>query len=216
MNAPRLEELLRSTQYNWEETQFLVDGFINGFDLHYEGPKDRKDTSSNIPITVGSKIEMWNKVMKEVKERRLAGPYETIPFEHYVQSPIGLVPKAQDKTRLIFHLSYNFSEEDDNRKSINHYIRKELCSVKYNDLDAAVKACLDAKDFVTSQFKEQKPVIFLGKSDGLSTFRQIPLTRKCWKFLVIMAEDPNDSNKKKYFVDKCLPFGSSISCAIYQ
>ena len=193
-----------------------MDGFTNGFDLHYEGPENRKDTSSNIPITVGSKAEMWNKVMKEVKESRLARPYETFPFEHYVQSPIGLVPKAQNKTRLIFHLSYNFSEEDDDRKSINHYIPKELCSVKYNDLDAAVKACFDTRDFATCQFGEQKPVIFLGKSDGLNAFRQIPLARKYWKFLVIMAEDPNDGNKKKYFVDKCLPFSSSISCAIYQ
>ena len=107
MNALRLDELLRSTQYDPEEThtQFLVDGFTNGFDLHYEGPENRTDTSTNIPFTVGNRIEMWNKVMKEVMEYRLAGPYETIPFEHYVQSPIGLIPKAGNKTRLIFHLS---------------------------------------------------------------------------------------------------------------
>ena len=31
--------------------------------------------------------------MKEVKVKRLAGPYEEVPFENYIQSPIGLVPK---------------------------------------------------------------------------------------------------------------------------
>ena len=45
--------------------------------------------------------------MKEVKEGRYAGPFESIPFDSYIQSPIGLVPKDGGKdTRLIFHLSY--------------------------------------------------------------------------------------------------------------
>ena len=30
-----------------------------------------------------------------------------------------------------------------------------------------------------------------------------------------MAQDPSD-NKWKFFIDKCLPFGASISCALYQ
>ena len=45
--------------------------------------------------------------MKEIAEKRMAGPFEDIPFEHFIQSPIGLVPKdGGKKTRLIFHLSY--------------------------------------------------------------------------------------------------------------
>ena len=61
----------------------------------------------NLKLNVGSKTELWNKVMKEVKEKRYAGPYHKIPFEYYIQSPIGLVPKDHGKsTRLIFHLSY--------------------------------------------------------------------------------------------------------------
>ena len=83
-------------------------------------------------------------------------------------------------------------------------------------MDVVVKACLDAKNFAINQTKEENPVIFLGKSDHLRAFRQVPLARKCWKFLVIMADSPSNNNKKKYFVDKCLPFGLSISCAIYQ
>ena len=39
------------------------------------------------------------------------------------------------------------------------------------------------------------------------------VSQQCW--LVLMAEDPSTA-KKKYFVDKCLPFGSSISCAQFQ
>ena len=50
--------------------------------------------------------------MKEVEAKRVAGLYDKIPFENYIQSPVGLVPKAGGKTRMIFHLSYNFSEEE--------------------------------------------------------------------------------------------------------
>ena len=45
--------------------------------------------------------------MKEVKLKRFAGPFESSPFEDFIQSPVGLVPKDNGKdTRLIFHLSY--------------------------------------------------------------------------------------------------------------
>ena len=49
--------------------------------------------SPNLKIKVGSATELWNKVMTEVKARRYAGPYETVPFKYFIQSPIGLVPK---------------------------------------------------------------------------------------------------------------------------
>ena len=46
--------------------------------------------------------------MKEVKVGRYCRPFEQIPYANYIQSPIGLVPKAGGKMRLIFHLSYDF------------------------------------------------------------------------------------------------------------
>ena len=84
---------------------------------------------------------MWNKIMAEVKEKRVAGPFEAIPFTNYIQSPIGLVPKKENKTRLIFHLSHNFSDREDDY-SLNYFTPSEICSTKYNDLDAAVASCL--------------------------------------------------------------------------
>ena len=74
--------------------------------------------------------------MDEVQVGRFAGPFSDIPYKDtYIQSPIGLVPKAGNKTRLIFHLSYTFKNGN---KSVNYHTPKELCSVKYNDLDVAV------------------------------------------------------------------------------
>ena len=43
------------------------------------------------------------------------------------QSPIDLVPKAGNKTRLIFHLSYDFNDED---RSLNYHTPEEMCTVK--------------------------------------------------------------------------------------
>ena len=75
--------------------------------------------------------------MKEVKLKRVAGPYSKIPFENFVQSPIGLVPKAGGKTHLIFHLSFNFGNME-HEKSVNYHMPQELCSVWYSDVDHAV------------------------------------------------------------------------------
>ena len=101
-----LEDLLNKFSYDKQKTQYSVDGFKNGFDIGYRGPQNRKDISANIPIRqgVGLKLEMWNKVMKEVKLNRYASPFQTIPFENYMQSPIGLVPKAEksDQTHISF------------------------------------------------------------------------------------------------------------------
>ena len=90
---------------------------------------------------VGDKVDLWNKIMKEVEAKRVAGPFDEIPFENYIQSPVGLVPKAGNKTRMIFHLSYIFGVDEED-VSVNQATLREDCTVKYNDLDTAVCNCL--------------------------------------------------------------------------
>ena len=85
----------------------MIDGFENGFSLGYTGKEDVRRFAPNLKLRVGNETILWNKVMKEVKEHRYAGPFTEPPYEHFIQSPIGLVPKDGGKdTRLIFHLSY--------------------------------------------------------------------------------------------------------------
>ena len=79
--------------------------------------------------------------------------------------------------------------------------------MKYNDLDTAVNYCLKVADQVGH--------VFLSKSDLMSAFRMIPITKTDWCWLILKAEDPRDG-VIKYFVDKCLPFGASISCSHFQ
>ena len=108
----QLVKLLHETNYEEEKIRFLEEGFSQGFDIGYEGPEERQSISDNIPFKkgVGDHIELWNKLMKEVKLKRVAGPFDVIPFDNFMQLPIGLVPKAGNKTRLIFHLSYEFEK----------------------------------------------------------------------------------------------------------
>ena len=138
--------------------------------------------------------------MVEVEAGRFAGPFIKPPFEYFVQSPIGLVPKDKGrKTRLIFHLRY---PKDEN--SVNSGIDPENCSVKYPDFQEAVKICLQAGAGCC-----------VAKSDMARAFRNIPMKRKSWRLLIMKAQHPT-TGVTYYFVDKCLPFGSSISCAIFQ
>ena len=92
--ADRLGKLLCESGYPSEEIKFLVLGFTEGFDICYQGPTNRMNTARNIPFMVGDKWDMWTKITKEVKAGRFVGPFDTIPFCKYIQSPIGLVPKA--------------------------------------------------------------------------------------------------------------------------
>ena len=140
VKVDRLQSMLRQAEYDTQDADFLVQGFREGFDLGYEGPIFHRDTSRNLPLTVGNKLELWNKVMKEVKLKRYAGLFGEIPFDYYIQSPIGFVSKAKDQTRLIFHLSYDFKQTGN--KSVNYYTPEHLCSVKYRDLDHAVCSAL--------------------------------------------------------------------------
>ena len=205
VDADKLEQLLIETDYDSEKTKYLVKGFQEGFSLGYEGQWNIKLTAPNLKFQegVGSETELWNKVMKEVQAKRYAGPFSDIPFQdRYIQSPIGLVPKdGGASTRLIFHLSY---PRDDRNLSVNGNTPKELCSVQYPDFNRAIQLCIN-----------EGKHCFCSKSDWRSAFRHFPILKRFWNYLVMKAWDPV-TRQWFYFVDKCMPFGSSISCAHFQ
>ena len=214
VNVGELHNLLNRAGYDQDKTRFLIEGFTVGFDLGYQGPQDRQSRSQNIPFSVGNDRELWSKLMQEVSLRRVAGPFQTIPFENYMQSLTGLVPKDNGrKTRLIFHLSYEFK---DGLGSLNRHTPEHLCTVSYNDLDHTVLNCLNLVERLTKlNPKQQRPIIYFGKMDIQSAFRILPLKRSCWAWLVMMAKDP-ETGQICYFIDKCLPFSASRSCALFQ
>ena len=95
--------------------------------------------------------------------KRFTGPFSTVPFKYFVQSPVGLVEKRPgNQTRLIFHLSHPRNPPYGVPGPVNHYIPDELATVKYRDLDHAVKMCASFGS-----------IGFLAKSD--MTFRHLPI-----------------------------------------
>ena len=57
--------------------------------------------------------------------------------------------------------------------------------------------------------------LFFGKTDAVSTFHLLPMQPGDRCYLVLKATHPV-TKELFYFVDKCLPFGASISWALFQ
>ena len=200
VNVDRLEQLLKLTEYDTQKTKKVVNGFRHGFSISYEGKMNVRKVAPNLQLHIGNETILWNKVMKEVKLGRYAGPFEQPPFEFFIQSPIGLVPKDNGmNTRLIFHLSYLRSGS-----SVNSEMPKEACSVHYSEFDEAVKRCI-----------EEGVGCFISHSDFSAAFRNLGIKKSHWPLLLMKARSPVDK-KWYFFIDKCLPFGASISCAHFQ
>ena len=200
VNVERYAELLAISGYDKKKSDFLIDGFKHGFSIGYSGSMKLKRTAPNLRLRVGNETVLWNKVMKEVKLKRYAGPYAKPPFEFFVQSPIGLVPKdGGHETHLIFHLSYPRSGN-----SINSETPVDICKVKYCKFDDAIRHCL-----------EEGVGCHISCSDFSAAFRNLGIKPKHWPLLMMKAKSPIDG-KWYYFIDKCLPFGASISCAHFQ
>ena len=201
INVRKFKQLLIETNYPESKTRVIVEGFTNGFPIGYQGVREGiQRNAPNLKLRVGGEIDLWNKVMKEVKLKRYAGPFKKVPFVNYIQSPIGLVTKDGGKdTRLIFHLSY-----PRNGQSVNSEPPKDICSVKYPDFQQAIDRCLE---------EGICPVI--GKPDLKNAFHFVPIKIGDWFLLIMKAKNPING-LWYYFVDKCMPFSGSISCAHFQ
>ena len=202
VNIPVYKKLLEQAEYDTKKTEELIEGFTNGFSIGYRGPDKVRKTAPNLKFRIGDEIDLWNKVMKEVKAKRYAGPFADPPFDYFIQSPIGLVPKDNgNDTRLIFHLSY---PRNDKKESVNSNTPPELCRVVYPDFSEAIQKCL-----------EEGHYCYISRSDMRAAFRNLGICKMDWKYLCMRAKSPLDG-KWYYFFDKALPFGSSISCKLFQ
>ena len=76
--------------------------------------------------------------------------------------------------------------------------------MKYPEFDKAIQLCIKAGIKCN-----------LAKSDMTTAFRNLGIAVKHFCYLVMKAESPIDG-KIYFFVDKCLPFGASISCSNFQ
>lgn len=174
-----------------EDALILAEGFTKGFLLHFEGPRMSTECENLLSVKQNPDIAL-EKVMKEVSLGRIAGPFKTCPFGNLKCSPIGLVPKKDGTWRLIHHLSYPTGS------SVNDYIDQDLCSVNYTSMDEVINSIV---------YLGNK--CLMGKMDIKSAFRLLPVHIDDFCLLGFRLQG-------YYFVDKMLPMGCAISCALWE
>ena len=178
--------------YDHPDSVTLLNGFLNGFPLHYEGPRIHSE-SKNLKSALAQPDIVLQKIKKEVKCGRVAGPFHHLPIPTLRISPIGLVPKkTPNEHRLIHHLSYPLGS------SVNDFIDPKFSSVQYTRFDEAIHL---VQDLGTN--------CLLFKMDIKSAFRLLPVSPSDFDQLGFKFDG-------KYYFDKCMPFGCSISCSTFE
>ena len=159
--------------------------------MNYSGPRCSVVFDNLLSVRQNPEIAS-KKLQSEIELGRMVGPFNLKPISNLRCSPIGLVPKKTSGFRLITHLSY----PKDN--SVNDFIDEKFTKVCYSSFDNVVnlvqklgKGALCAKKDIKSAFRLLK--VYPGDFDLLGI-----------KFL------------DKYFIDKCMPMGCSISCSTFE
>ncbi len=170
----------------------LRSGLSDGFKLGYSGKRNMRESGNLKSISDNLEVAR-EKLTKEIKLNRIAGPFDHRPFHNLIVSPIGLVPKAEKgKFRMIHHLSFPEGS------SINDGIDRDYCKVQYIKFDDAINMVAGAGRGA-----------FMAKTDIESAFRLLPVHPSDFHLLGIMLDG-------KFFVDKALPMGASCSPALFE
>ena len=170
----------------------LAVGFTKGFRLNYQGARVQRD-SKCLPSALRNSNAVRKKLSKEIDAGRVAGPFVERPLPKLQCSPIGIVPKkVPGEFRLIHHLSHPTGS------SINDGIPREFCTVEYASFDRAVHlAASNGKGAL------------LAKCDIKSAFRLLPVHPDDFELLGFQFDG-------KFFFDKALPMGASVSCSLFE
>ena len=191
--TPIKVDALRKLLRNYEGRDYLVQGFQFGFNVHFEGI-DKPLDSDNAKNALDNPYIVWEKLKREMKMGRIAGPYESPPFENFKCSPLNIREKSEKgKFRLIHNLSYPYDD-----RAVNFNIPKEYGTVKYDNLEDAVQL-----------INNKGPNAWIAKTDIADAFFLIPINPNCYKYMGFQWEE-------KFYYYKVLPMGCKSSCAIFS
>ena len=104
--------------------RYLLDGFLRGFSLDYVGYHETS-FCNNLLSAIQNPSAVNEKLSKELKLGRIAGPFSEKPLSSLRLSPLGLIPKkAPGEFRLIHHLSFPYGTSVNSHILI--FLRKHL------------------------------------------------------------------------------------------
>ena len=192
IDVPKLDRLLSG--YGEMEKRRLVDGFTRGFTIPSTISSDPcKFGYTNHKTVLSNMSVVQDKLDKELRLGRIAGPFVDPPFENFIVSPLGLVPKKNPgEFRLIHDLSFPKGN------SVNSHIDPQFSTVQYEVLDH----CIEIIQSLGSG-------CLVAKADLRDAFRIIPVSPASYRMLGFFW-------KGRLFYDKCLPMGCSISCQTFE
>ena len=193
IKAHRLRHHLHHIGYNIQLTNYLVDGFLEGFSIGNSaevediwGPNSRH-VRQNATV-VADKLET------EILAGRIVGPFNDPPFSPFHISPLNVRPKkSPNKYRLLHNLSYPY---DGN--SINSNIPAHRKTVQYASVGDAISGLLTLPRHS-----------YTAKTDIADAFRLIPVHPTDYPKLGMRF-------RGKYYYDRNLPQGCSSSCQIFE
>ena len=161
----------------------ILQSFSKGFSIGYSGP-EFSFTAGNLSSANMYPKELFDNILTELQERRVAGPFVRPPLPNFRTSPVGVIPKKEsNKFRTITDLS------SPQGSSVNDFIADSESSVSFHHFDEAIR-------IVAKLGKGAS----LAKLDVKSAFRICPVRHEDWHLLGFTFQN-------LFFVDLCLPFG---------
>ena len=190
IRAEILDQYLQG--YSQTKREFLVDGFINGFQIPFECNIQFRDCRNLLSARKLPHI-LKEKIIFELKAKRVVGPFYEPPFQDFTVSPLGLVPKKEEgEFRVIHHLSFPEGA------SVNDGISQEHKTVHYQNIDCAIQL-----------IKRLGKGSLLSKSDILHAYKVVPVRKNSYKYLGFKIENA-------YYYDKTLAMGLAVSCQWFE
>ena len=190
LNTNLFETLLESYP-DRVAVDFLLHGFVHGFDLGFRG--DIISTRPpNLRSALNNRQSVTSAIYSEVQRGHTAGPFRTAPFTTSHCSPLGAVPKSDGSIRIILDLS------SPRGTSVNNGIPVGTFSVTYARFDDAVEI-----------LRSLGAGCYLAKADIKHAFRNLPVREADWPLLCYEWEG-------YFYVDLRLPFGGRSSPYLFN
>ena len=183
---------LKRLLQGYRGAEYIVQGFLYGFDLGYLGVPSDSVCRNNQSVRLAPAVAR-SKILSEVSLGRIAGPFSSPPLPNFICSPLSLREKSTPGSyRLLHNLSFPYDA-----RAVNHNIPQDFSSLQYASVYDAIKILI------------RYDTCFMAKADIKEAYRLIPLAPQCYNLLGFQLEG-------EFFYDRCLPMGASSSCAIFE